>query len=493
MSRAHATHPDVHPLAEAPFRAAREGSTNPAALASAPAASSAAPARSGAVLAVLCAAVFMASLDMFVVNVAFAKIGAEFAGSSVARLSLILNGYTIFYGALLVPAGRLADRFGRRAGFQAGLALFTLASLACGASTSLDMLIASRCLQAIGAAVLTPASLGLVITSFPGPARARAVRIWTASGALAGAAGPIVGGLLVDASWRWIFLLNLPIGATALLATARLVPAVPGDRASRFPDVLGGALLIVATGALALGLVEAPDRGFTSTHAWLAWGITAASLAWFAARTARHPSPVVDPRLLKNPVFVWSNLVLGLLSITFAAELLGVVLAFERIFDGAMLTIGFAMAPGPCLVPLWAALGHRLNQRWSAGAVAFAGALAFALAPLLMIAGSQGGLHYLGILPGWVLAGVGVGFSIPTGFAAATASLPPEQSSTGSAVANMSRQVGMVIGTSVLLGIVGAASASTRAFASGFWFASAVAALGAAAALGLRRATPRAR
>ncbi|UQA58155.1 MFS transporter [Polyangium aurulentum] len=473
MSQAHATIEDLERL--------HSGSMNNAD-------SAAAPRRAGAVLAVLCAAVFMASLDMFVVNVAFTKIGADFAASSVARLSFILNGYTIFYGALLVPAGRLADRFGRRAGFLFGLALFTIASLACGASTSLDALIASRCLQAIGAAVLTPTSLGLVITTFPGPARARAVRIWTASGALAGAAGPIVGGLLVDASWRWIFLLNLPIGIAALVATVRLVPATPGDRTSRFPDVLGGVLLVVATGALALGLVEAPDRGFTSSHAWLAWAATAASLAWFAVRTSRHSSPIVDPRLLRHPAFVWSNLALGLLSVAFAAELLGVVLAFEKIFHGSMLTIGFAMAPGPCLVPLWAALGHRLNQRWSAGAVVFVGALAFAAAPLAMIAGSQGGLHYLGILPGWVLAGVGVGFAIPTGFAAATATLPPEQSSTGSAVANMSRQVGMVIGTSVLLGIMGAA-VTERAFASGFWFASAVSAIGAAAALGLRRVT----
>jgi len=153
--------------------------------------------RTGAVLTVLSLAAFMASLDLFIVNVAFADIGHDFRGHSLPDLSWVLNGYAIVYAALLVPLGRLADRFGRKAGFLAGLAVFTAASAACAVSTGLWWLVAARVLQAAGAAALTPTSLGLLLAATPPELRVRAVRVWAAVGALAAAAGPVVGGLLV--------------------------------------------------------------------------------------------------------------------------------------------------------------------------------------------------------------------------------------------------------------------------------------------------------
>ena len=157
-------------------------------------------ARPATVLAVTSLAAFMASLDLFIVNVAFDDIGRDFHGASLSDLSWVLNAYAIVYAALLVPFGRLADRFGRRAGFLAGVAVFTAASAACAASGSLWELVAFRILQAAGAALLTPTSLGLVLASTPAAQRVKAVRIWAATGALAAAAGPVVGGLLVQAS-----------------------------------------------------------------------------------------------------------------------------------------------------------------------------------------------------------------------------------------------------------------------------------------------------
>src|SRR3954467_12438195 len=216
------------------------------------------------VLPVLSVAAFMASLDLFIVNVAFDDIGRDFSGSSLADLSWILNAYAILYAALLVPLGRLADRYGQRAGFLAGLAVFTLGSAACAASPGLTALIAFRGVQAIGAAALTPTSLGLLLNATPPERRVRAVRIWAATGGLAAAAGPVVGGLLVNTSWRWVFLVNIPIGIAAFVVAARIVPASRDLTSTRLPDAWGAVLLTAAIGGLALGLVKSPDWGWTS-------------------------------------------------------------------------------------------------------------------------------------------------------------------------------------------------------------------------------------
>src|SRR3954451_1099446 len=198
--------------------------------------------RPGAVLAVLSLAAFMASLDLFIVNVALPDLGQDLGEPSLSDLSWVLNGYAIVYAALLVPFGRLADRYGRKGGFLLGLAVFTLASAGCAASDSLELLVALRVVQAAGAALLTPTSLGLLLAATPAPGRARAVRIWAASGALAAAAGPALGGVLVDASWRWVFVINLPVGIVAIVVAARIVPPSPETRRTPIPDLLGAAV-----------------------------------------------------------------------------------------------------------------------------------------------------------------------------------------------------------------------------------------------------------
>jgi MFS family permease len=217
----------------------------------------------GLVLAALCLASFMATLDLFVVNVALKDIGREFSGQGLSNLSWILNAYAIIFGALLIPAGRMADRYGRRSAFVAGLAVFTTASLACALAPDLWALVAFRCLQAAGAAVLTPASLGLVLTALPAVRVAGGVRLWAVSAALAGAAGPVVGGLLTDASWRWIFVINIPLGLAAAAAALALIPRDSRDRATRIPDLLGSFLLVISVGAASLGTGRPRRRALT--------------------------------------------------------------------------------------------------------------------------------------------------------------------------------------------------------------------------------------
>src|SRR5881275_2405661 len=193
----------------------------------------------GLVLVIVCAGVVLASLDLFIVNVALPQMAVDLhvRGDGVADLSWVLNAYAIVYASLLVLFGRAAERYPRERAFLLGVAIFVAASAACGLATSLAMLVAFRVVQAAGAALLTPTSLGLLLAATPAERRHGAVRAWTAVGGLAAAAGPVVGGVLVAASWRWVFLVNVPIGLAALVAAWRLLPEVPGHPVPR-PDVL---------------------------------------------------------------------------------------------------------------------------------------------------------------------------------------------------------------------------------------------------------------
>src|SRR4051812_17150085 len=202
------------------------------------------------VATVVCVGVFMASLDLFIVNIAFPDLRADFPATSLAGLSWVLNAYAIVFAALLVPAGRWADRAGRKRAFLGGLAVFTLASAACAAAPSVGVLVAARVVQAAGAALLMPASLGLLLPEFPPEKRGLAIGLWAAVGGTAAAAGPVIGGLLVELSWRWVFLVNLPVGIGAIVAGARVLREIREGEAAPRPDVLGAGLLTAAVATL---------------------------------------------------------------------------------------------------------------------------------------------------------------------------------------------------------------------------------------------------
>ncbi|WPB80441.1 MFS transporter [Archangium violaceum] len=438
--------------------------------------------RPGAVLAVVSSAAFLASLDLFIVNVAFEHLGRSFQGVSLADLSWVLNGYAIAYAALLIPLGRLADRFGRKAGFLLGLGLFTAASAACAASPGLWSLVFSRILQAAGAALLTPTSLGLLLNATPPEGRTRAVRIWAAVGSLAAAAGPVAGGLLVELSWQWVFLVNLPVGLVALVAAARIVPdsrdATPGP----LPDLLGAGLLGVAVGALSLALDKAQEWGWSDgrTGVSLLVFVVAGGLFWW--RSSGHPAPVVEPALLRVRTFAWANLGVFMFSVAFAASLLTGILWMQQVWHYPGLRTGLAVSPGPLMVPVFASVAQRLSRRVGAGWLAAAGCLFCAAGALYSWMGVGAEPNYVtGLLPGWLLTGVGVGLAIPTLLASATVGLPPARSATGSAIVNMSRQVGMALGVSLLVALVGGSTGGDLRAAFGHvWMAAALVSLCAA-------------
>ena len=467
-------------------------------LSSQPGSGSAAPhpgegtARPVAVLIVLSLAAFMASLDLFIVNVALPDLGRDLHRPDLADLSWVLNGYAIVYAALLVPFGRLADRYGRKGGFLLGVAVFTLASVGCAVSGSLDLLVAFRVLQAAGAALLTPTSLGLLLTATPPAGRVRAVRIWVASGALAAAAGPALGGVLVDASWRWVFLINAPIGLGALLWAARIVPAPRHDERTPVPDLLGAAVLAVAIGSLALGLVKGPDWGWSSAATLGALAVAALGTAWFWERALHHPVPVVEAAMLRVRSFGFANVTAIVFSVAFAGNLLAMVLWMQQVWGYSAVRTGLYIAVGPAMVPVFAAVGQRLSRRLPAGAITALGCLVFAVGISLAAFRLTVVPSYASVLlPANLVGGAGVGLALPTILSAATADLPAARSATGSAVVNMSRQIGAVLGIAVFVAVLGrphGLDAARTAFALAWGVAAGVAVLAAVVALGM---TPR--
>jgi EmrB/QacA subfamily drug resistance transporter len=252
------------------------------------------------IVGVLSLAAFMSSLDLFIVNLAFPYISHDFHGSSLDSLSWVLNGYSILFAAVLVPAGRWADRIGRRRMFVAGLIVFTLGSILSGVSPNVSLLIASRLVQAVGAGMMVPASLSLLLAAVPGHARAQAIGTWSAIGALGAALGPVIGGFLVELSWRWVFWINIPVGVVTVILAFRVLPESRDETVNARPDMLGAGLVAVAAGSLALALVKAPSWGWTSKDFFGLLVLTVACSLGVVLRSARHDAPVVDLKLLES-------------------------------------------------------------------------------------------------------------------------------------------------------------------------------------------------
>src|SRR5712691_4121923 len=238
----------------------------------------------------------MAVLDVFVVNVALPKIARDFGSAGLGDLSWVLNAYAIVYAALLVVFGRLADRFPREYGFLLGVAVFTLASALCVTANSTLALVIFRVVQAAGAALMTPTSLSMVLATSSGEARERNVRVWTAIGGLMAALGPVVGGLLVAISWRWVFVINIPFGIAVLVLGWIRLPHVRGERI-RYPNALGAALVTAGVALLTLGLVKGDDWGWGSTQTIAVLAASVAVIGSFLLHRTHHRNPPLDPDL----------------------------------------------------------------------------------------------------------------------------------------------------------------------------------------------------
>ncbi len=411
------------------------------------------------VLAIVSVATFVASLDLFIVNIAFPSIEREFTGTSDATLSWVLSAYAIVTAALLVPAGRLADLLGRKRLFIGGLVTFVVGSALCATALGAGWLIAARVLQAVGGAILMPTSLALLLAEFPPTQRAIAVAIWSATGAVAAAAGPPIGGILVQASWRWVFLVNLPIGLLMAVLATRVLRESRDPDGKRFPDLAGAAMLVLASSALMLAVVQGQSWGWASIRITGlivgSAGLAAAFLFW----SARHPAPVLELGLFRARAFSAANISGTLFFTAFGAMLLASVLFLTRVWHEDILTAGLQMAPGPIAAAAFAVPGSLLSRRFGERIIATTGALLFALAGIWWLTHVGLQPHYASeFLPGWLIGGVGVGFVIPTLASASAASLPASRFATGSAVYGMTRQFGIALGVTILIAVLGTPS-----------------------------------
>jgi MFS family permease len=313
------------------------------------------------VLGVLCAVAFMAQLDLFIVNVALPAIGRSFPGEDLSKLSWVLNAYAIVFAACLVPAGRLADHFGRRRCLLAGVALFTLASALCAGAPDLAMLVGARAVQAVGAAMIVPTSLGLLLPAFPQRQHSLVVGMWAGIAAIAASSGPPVGGLLVEASWRWVFIVNLPIGIATLLAGRAILPEVRAHPDAKLPDMAAALAVLLSITLLTLATVQGPSWGWTSGKEGLLAGGFVVALSVALRRIFSHPRPLVEPALFRSRSFSAAAVALVLFYMGFAAWLLGTVLFFENAWHYSTLRAGLAIAPGPVVAAVFALNSGRLS------------------------------------------------------------------------------------------------------------------------------------
>ncbi len=406
-------------------------------------------------MAIACAGAFLAFLDATIVNIAFPDISRSFAGSGRDALSWVLDGYFVVIAALLVPAGGLADRFGHKRIFLLGVTGFTAASLLCAAAPSLELLIAFRVLQGIGAAMVAPTSLALVLDAFPPERRATGVGLWGAAAAAAAAIGPPLGGALVELSdWRLVFLVNLPLGAGVVFAGVRSLRE-RAQRDSHLPDLAGAQMLASSLALITLAIVEGNDWGWTSTSTLGCFAAAAALLAGVAWRSTRHPRPIVEPELFRHRSFRLGNLGTLLFAAAFFSLILGNVVFLTSIWGYTVLQAGAATLPGPTLSTVFAGPAGKLADRFGHRAVIVPGTLFFA-AGVLVLRSAGATPDWLGLwLPGSCLTGIGIGLAFPTLGSAAVRDVPDDRFATASAVNAAFRQVGAVLGTAILVAIVG--------------------------------------
>lgn len=406
-------------------------------------------ARATATVIVVSAAAFLASLDLFIVNIAFPDIRGAFHTADLGAMSWILNGYTLVFAAFLTPAGRLGDRYGHRRVFQIGLAVFTLGSAACGVAESFDLLLASRVVQAFGAAMLMPSSLALLLAAVPASRRALAVSTWSAVAAMAAAMGPPVGGWLVEFSWRWIFFVNLPVAVLALVA-GRYVLARTAGSGVGIPDLFGALALVLGVGALVWVLIELPVASVPRILvALVGAGCALALTIW---RSLRHPSPALDLAAVRV-VPIWSScLALLLFAAAFGAMLLGNVMLLTSVWGKPPAAAGWCLSPGPVVVVFVSlTFAHRLIGRYGVAVVAATGATLYAAGIVIWLCRVGPEPHYLtDFLPGQLFTGAGVGLVMPSLSAVSGLVLPAHRWGAGSALTNTARQLGTVFGTAIL-------------------------------------------
>ncbi len=401
---------------------------------------------------------FAVFLDTTVLFVAFPDITASFPDVAPQQLSWVLNGYTIVFAALLIPLGKLADRRGHKTMFLLGSAVFTLSSLVCALAPGPWSLVAARILQAAGAATLVPSSLALVLRATPRDRVPVALAVWGATGAVAGAAGPTLGAALVQAGgWRWVFVVNLPVGiVTVWLGRRHLVQT--SDPSSRLPAPLGVALLVAGSTLITLGLVRGEDWGWLSSGVLASTAVGVAVLGLFVLHQSRTAAPTIDLALFSIRNFRWGNAATLAFSVAFSAMFLSSILFLTAVWRWSILKAGLGVAPGPLLVAVLAPFMGKLAARIGQRPLLIGGGVVFALGAVLRLVMLDGATAYIkDYLPATVFTGIGVALCLPQLSSVVGQSLPPDRLGVGGAVNQALRQFAGTVGVALTIGLTAAA------------------------------------
>jgi EmrB/QacA subfamily drug resistance transporter len=404
--------------------------------------------RSWWTLVAVCSGVFMLLLDVTIVNVALPQIQRVFS-ASLSDLQWVIDAYALVLAALLLTAGSLADRLGRRRLFLVGITVFTVASLLCGASTGWLMLAVCRALQGVGGAIMFATSLALLSSAFPPARRGTAFGIFGAVTGGAVALGPVLGGVLTEwASWRWIFFVNLPIGVFALLVTVREV-AESRDPEPKPLDLPGFATFSVALAALVFGLIRGEPDGWSS--ATVVSSLTAAGvlLLAFLITEARSAAPMFDLRLLRVPTFGGGLIAAWAVSASIFSLLTYLLLYLQNVLGYTPLQSGLRILPLSGAVFFAAGLAGRLVDRVPTRWLIGAGFLLVGVG-LLLMRGVEPGQSWTHFLPGFVVAGAGAGFINVPLVSTAVGVVGPHEAGMASGVNSTFRQIGIATGVVVL-------------------------------------------
>jgi EmrB/QacA subfamily drug resistance transporter len=426
------------------------------------------------VFAVTAAGALLVSLDVSVANALMPAIGADFRGDGRAAVSWVITAYAIVFAATLVPAGRIADRAGRRRTYLGGLAVFALGSAVCGVAPSLPVLVAGRAVQGLGAAAASPASLGLLLAAVGSQGRANSVARWTGAAALGMTVGPFVGGFLTTlGDWRWAFLVNLPIIAGIALVAPRVLPETPRHPGRRLPDPVGAVVLTSSAAAVTLGLSEASDWGITSARVIGSLVVGLALAAWFVRRSAGVADPLLDLALLRHRRVA----VAGAMTVLYAAALFSMVLSFMLFFVDRwrldLVQAGAGVVPMGLVVVLLTTRVGRLADLvgYRTPVAAGAGLMSAGLGlSAVSLSGDHFAVRWIALA---VVLGVGVGLCYPLLAAAAVHGLPQADLAAASALNQSGRQLGAALGVAMSVGVLGPAAAPSLSRFHAVWLVAA--------------------
>lgn len=413
-------------------------------------------------LAVTCIGFFMVLLDSSIVTVALPTIQSDLH-ARLADLQWVVDAYTLPFAALLLTAGTLGDRFGRKRVFLVGLVVFTLGSAICGIAPTLGWLIAGRVVQGVGGAALSPGSLSVLAAAFPIPReRAQAIGMWSGVSGIALAAGPLLGGLLIQVSgWQAIFFVNLPIGMLALLFGLRALVESCNPDATHL-DVPGQALAIAGLMALTYALIEGQSDGWGSPLIIALFGVTAVLLAAFVITEARSAGPLLPLGLFKSVVFSTANLAALIVGFALLGTVFFIAQFFQEVQGYTPLESGARTLPTTIGIFIMAPLAGRITARVGPRLpVALGGALAGVA--LLLLTGLTPNTSYGDIWWNFALFGIGTGLMLTPITASVLAATPPARAGLASSMVSTSRQIGSVLGIALLGALVETQEASNLA------------------------------